>query len=429
MTIRLPKDPKDYDYEDQVAAMLLACGYYLETRLVLKAGTEEVLEFDALATPVNDYANRKVVEVKSGGWGIGDIFKLYGQTLYTGHGSAWLIHKQASSDTKKEAIAEVCEKIPVKTLRIDPAAGEQGDDFPLAIEMEKKLRNVLMAAAWWSRIADRLAQAKFRQWAKSDNTGADIVQKSRRYAGQLESSLFKESPLRRADAIYDAYKAAPQLTSSLIQHVLQHSGDPLHKVRKSVWDTHERVYVQYIAALEHRARIAVIKNAYDAVLLEKATPNPAVPWLKAGLGYKAFLPTSFQAGMQSLEAHPHAHRVAYFLQVFIEVLGGFYFSEDPEDVKLVADATGLPTEIVPEMVGMLDSFFPLPNGWVHKGQGGFHFIKGVPAYLRGAGCFAREFTRGKDWCKKNNSSWWTVNWHNALYNLLQPIHAVDQGAA
>jgi hypothetical protein len=68
MTIKLPKDPKDHDYEDQISAMLLASGYYLETRLILKKGTEEVLEFDAIVTPVNDYTNRKIVEVKSGGW-------------------------------------------------------------------------------------------------------------------------------------------------------------------------------------------------------------------------------------------------------------------------------------------------------------------------------------------------------------------------
>lgn len=64
MSIRLPKNAIEYDYEDQVCALLHAHGYYLETRLILKKGSEEVLEFDAIATPTNDYKNRKVVEVK-----------------------------------------------------------------------------------------------------------------------------------------------------------------------------------------------------------------------------------------------------------------------------------------------------------------------------------------------------------------------------
>lgn len=271
MAIRLPKDPKDHDYEDQVAAMLLASGYYLETRLILKKGTEEVLEFDAIATPVNDYFNRKVVEVKSGGWGVSDLFKLYGQTLYTQHKSAWLIHKQSVSPTKLEAIAEVCKSVPVKALYInlhDKATKEASDDIPPSIEMPQDVRNLLFATAWWSRCADRVAQARFKQWVKSDTSGTEIITKARLYCAQLEASLFKDTPIRRADAMYDAYKEAPQLTSSLIKHVVGTSKQDLKTVRRSVTDNAERPYLQYIMALEQKARIAIIKNAYDALAAE-----------------------------------------------------------------------------------------------------------------------------------------------------------------
>lgn len=425
MSIQLPADPKDHDYEDQIAAALLASGYYLETRLILKKGTEEVLEFDAIATPVNDYENRRVVEVKSGSWGVADLFKLYGQTLYTSHRAAWLIHRQPASATKKGALAEICDGIPVQTLYVnlrDETTRTASDDIPAALEMEERLRELLFLTAWWSRCADRVAQARFKHWAKSDDSGAEIVERAVAYCAQLQDSLFKTSPIRRARAMYDAYKASPQLTSSLISHVVAQSGDDLKAVRATVTNNAERPYLQYIMALEHKARIAIIKNAYDALLAEKAASDDRAPWRGGNWDavFKAVLPTAFREGMRTLDAHPQAQQAAYFLQVFIEVLGGFYWPADEADLKIVADSTGVPPEAVESMVGLLDAFFPIQAGWVHKDPSGIHFIKGVPAYVRGAGCFAREALHRREWATDNPSSYWTTRWHNALYALLKP---------
>jgi hypothetical protein len=228
--------------------------------------------------------------------------------------------------------------------------------------------------------------------------------------------------------MYDAYKESPQLTSSLINHVVNTSGEDLKKVRRTVTDNAERPYLQYIMALEHKARIAIIKNAYDALIAEKAGAGDGEPWSGGSWDalYKEFLPAAFKDGMQALDASPYAQRAAFFLQVFIDVLGGFYFPADPEDVKLVSQMTDVPTDTVPQMVAMLDSFFPIPGGWVYKGDKGVDFIKGVPAYVRGAGCFARESLRGKEWLSANESSYWTVNWHNALYKLLEPTLATKE---
>jgi len=427
MSIQLPKDPKDHDYEDQIAAMLLASGYYLETRLILKKGSEEVLEFDAIVTPTNDYTNRRIVEVKSGAWGMSDLFKLYGQTMYTKHSAAWLIHKKMLSTTKKAAILELSEKIPVSTIYINlanqPAKTKCGE-IPEAIEMDEKLQNLVFVVAWWSRSGDRVAQGRFKTWIKSDTTEAEAIKKARVYCGQLEESLFKSSPLARADAIYDAYKKAPQLTSSLINHVVSTSGQNLKQVRCSVTDTSGRPHLQYIMALEHKARIAIIKNAYDAILVEKTKTHDPSPWSGKTWDslYKMLLPPSFRDGIKCLDAHPKAQHVAFFLQVFIEVFGGFYFPHDNDELQNIAAATGVEPASVPDMIGMLDSFFPIPKGWVCKVDGDIHFVKGVPAYIRGAGCFAREYLYGKDWMKRYAASYWTTCWHNALYELLQPTH-------
>lgn len=420
MPIGLPKDAHGYDYEDQICSLLHAHGYYLETRLILKKGSEEVLEFDALATPTNDYQNRKVVEVKSGKWGISDIFKLYGQVLYTSENHAWLIHKKTPSDTKKKAVDVVCGSVPVSTININIDGEEKSESIPVGLEIPDGIAKCLFSTSWWSRSADRIAQSKFRDWCKGHAEIPETVKNAQDYLTALGECLFKKSPLSRVDSLYGAYKAHPQITSTLISFVADTSKDDVRAVRRSVSDQYGRAYLQYVMAQEFRARIAIIKNAYDALLEEADAHSKKGQVFSWGGLIKELLPDSFKSGMDSLRKFEHAQHVPYFLQVFIEVFGGFYCPTDDRELVQISEATGIPTEKIPEALELLDKFFPIPKGWVHKGDG-VNFVKGVPAYLRGAGCFAREDLYGKEWAKEfQQLSWQIPNWHNALYKLLEP---------
>lgn len=426
MSIRLPRDAKEYDYEDQVCSLLHAHGYYLETRLVLKMGSEEVLEFDALATPTNDYQNRKVVEIKSGKWGISDIFKLYGQVLYTSENHAWLIHKKAATETKKKAIQDVCGSVPVTTININIEEAADSENIPFGLEIPENIAKSIFSTSWWSRSADRIAHSKFREWCRGHADIPAPIQNAQNYLSDLDECLFKKTPLSRVDALYDAYKAFPQVTSSLISHVEKNSKDDLQTVRRSVSDQYGRAYLQYVMAQEFRARIAIIKNAYDAILEEansESKKGNAFTWANL---IKTLLPDSFKSGMDALSKFEYAQHVPYFLQVFIEVFGGFYCPTDDRELIQISHATGIPVEKIPEALALLDMFFPIPKGWMHQGDG-INLLKGVPAYLRGAGCFAREDLYGKDW--KNGFpqiKWQIPNWHNALYKLLEPSLKIEE---
>lgn len=425
MPIRLPKNAKEYDYEDQVCSLLQAHGYYLDTRLILKKGTEEVLEFDAVATPTNDYQNRKVVEVKSGKWGISDVFKLYGQVLYTSESHAWLIHKKSTTETKKKAIQEVCGSVPVTTINVNIDDGES-EKIQEGLEIPSDIAKCVFLTSWWSRSADRLAQSKFRAWCKGHAELPEPINNAQNYLSELDECLFKKSPLSRVDALYDAYKAYPQITSSLINHVADCSQDDLKTVRSSVSDKHGRTYLQYVMAQEFRARIAIIKNAYDALLEEansESKKGKAFTWESL---IKTLLPESFNNGMDNLSKFEYAQHVPYFLQVFIEVFGGFYCPTDDRELHQISKATGIPADKIPEALSLLDMFFPIPKGWIHHGTG-INLLKGVPAYLRGAGCFAREDLYGKNWGNDfPQISWQRPNWHNALYKLLEPSLKVEE---
>ena len=90
----LAKDPKGWELEDFVAAHFVSRGCYVETG-VKERNPDEILELDIVWT---DYRKepqvRHPVEVKSGDWGLGDVFKFYGWTRYLGLEPGQFVHKQ-----------------------------------------------------------------------------------------------------------------------------------------------------------------------------------------------------------------------------------------------------------------------------------------------------------------------------------------------
>ena len=80
----LPDDPRNIELEDYVAAHFAARGAFVETG-VTERDPIDILELDTVWT---DYRiaspTPRAVEVKSGKWGLGDLFKFYGWTQYLG---------------------------------------------------------------------------------------------------------------------------------------------------------------------------------------------------------------------------------------------------------------------------------------------------------------------------------------------------------
>ena len=79
----LPTIPKNAYYEDYVAAILNAGGYYLQRSIHDYVSGLEMLELDILASKItSEEVKNTVLEIKSGGWGIKDVFKVYGWLNY-----------------------------------------------------------------------------------------------------------------------------------------------------------------------------------------------------------------------------------------------------------------------------------------------------------------------------------------------------------
>ena len=77
-SVSLPELPKGKEFEEYISAFFQSGGNYIE-RSIIEREVEEVLELDIITT---DYCSStpeiKLVEVKSGGWGFPDLFKVRG---------------------------------------------------------------------------------------------------------------------------------------------------------------------------------------------------------------------------------------------------------------------------------------------------------------------------------------------------------------
>ena len=347
--------------------------------------------------------------------------------MYMDEQDAKLIHKKPVSDTKKQAIDEVIKNVPVTPLHVNIDSDDPLGAIPSGLEITSDLTAAIFLGSWWARSAERVAQKRFRDYFKSFQDKPEVVECAKTYVDAIAECLFRKTPLSRVDALYDAYKEAPQLTSSLIDYIVENSNESKQAVRASVFNNHERPYLQHVAAKEFSARISIIKNAYDAVLQERNTlESDGIGWSWDGL-IKSVLPVAFRRGMEELAEFPLPNNIPFFLQVFVEVFGGFYYPENDRENDAISAATGIPVDVIPNALSLLDIFFPIPNGWLFKGDE-IHMLKGVPAYLRGAGCFTRDSLYGEDW-KSDVSSrqrQFLGEWHNALYHILEPSLKVEE---
>lgn len=93
--IVLPDFPDGTEFEELVAAHYQCNGFYVD-RNIIEREEKEVLELDVVTTAyTSEIPEITLVEVKSGGWGFSDIFKVAGWLQYNGIERGVLVVKEA----------------------------------------------------------------------------------------------------------------------------------------------------------------------------------------------------------------------------------------------------------------------------------------------------------------------------------------------
>ena len=431
--VRLPRNPKNTDYEGLVAATFLASGFFIESNLHLRHESTELLELDVLATPSSEpLDNTILVEAKSGRAGFGDIFKVSGWMNYLGIDRGCVVVPKKPAKHDKGALEAVCSatNVDLHVLSLDNLdLGSLVDSGP---DISEDRWGSLIAAGWFGRLAQRKCLREFESFAKSGD--APELQSAREYRWAVQQALFEATPIARARRLYMAYSDHAQVTNSLIEFLSEGNSTKKNQITEAYRDTSKRLNLQYTSMLENTARLGIVKNALLRLLQREreieTTPETgsALNWTKLA---DWLLPLNFRSGLTQLGKHPYRLQIPHLLQLYVEVFGGFHAIHEDRDLNALSECTGIPSGQIPECLNLLDEFFPIPGGWFIEAKGELRFLKGIPAVYRGTGCFLRRalFDNKPYGTLQPKMGFLLSKWHDALVYALAPEYQVESGSS
>jgi hypothetical protein len=425
MSIALPKAPDGEQYEDLVTATLKALGYFTEPRLTFREGTHEVLELDVVATPLGQAGKaRQLFEAKKEAPSFSNVFKLFGQRMYLDISQACLVGLRAADPVHFPVYQAKGEELGIRICNYAIASPLETLATPVNT-IDPARRTIVAMAAWYQQISRRICEDKFLKECKARSDLASCTA-ARTYLFNVRASFFQRSPLARAEALYSSYFQNPKLTGELIAQVATEAGISEKDAWNKVNDNDDWPWIQGLMQIETTARLRIIKNALDDVVERGGLPPPQTTLKIGSLSIDMplhALPPRFHAGLELMRTHPHSMKLPYLFQLFSEVLGGFIFYNDVEELSLIESLTGIPQDQIVDCIRILDRFFASDgNSLFYTQKNQLFCMKMVPGAVRGGGAFLRKFVfKIEDYSAKYSEMGWLITkWHNALYRILEP---------
>lgn len=424
MPIRLPDKPTGKQYEDFVSACLSALGYFIETRIVLKPGKSQILELDVVATPSGDaFRDRMLVDAKSGDWGFKDVFKIYGWMNYLGIDRGLVAHLRPVDEDSQDGFQKIGADTDVRCCHLSTETENVAELAPACNDLTTEQQHTLTGCGWWQQIAQRLAYAQLVHKWKSEK-GNELLAEVKAYYAVVQQSFFRKDPLERVYRLYEAYQEYPHISGKLIALEAARRACGEQTVWNELKNTEKHPWLQFAMLLEHKARLAVVKNALDRLVNQLDEEARGIKRGPNGWGkvLEALMPENFRAGIEHLATNPLCRRIPYLLQLFIELFGGFYFEDSEDDIKLLSELSGIPADEIVPSLRLMNEFFPFERDWFYTVKDTLVCMKMIPGFVRGTGCFLRQaFYDFKDYAQRYpNMGWLLAKWHNALYHLLEP---------
>jgi hypothetical protein len=427
VTLNEIPEPGD-DLEDYVAALFQAAGFFVEKNLTQR-DPMEVLELDIVATDYGSEERRSILaEVKGGGWGFPDLFKLVGWMRYLDIGNgAFFVSKNANKD-----IAKVKAKMSALGVSIVYL-----DDFSQAIRTFESagLGSILpdeSASIWrYSYGIERRIARYLLDYSKSNPElqGPKAALEYHRLVSQ--GVFFANTSVERAHLLYEAYKAHPKLSLGVSLEMAGDDFDP-HSAPQANTPMTEALQegkhrlLQSCFYIEHRARLAILKAAVD-VYSDYVGDEPPLDPDGSSVTRSLYnsLPDSFREGVSWLGQQPTALRYALLWQQFLWGWGGFILSNlEGSEYESFARLSGVPAKEVPTALEAFDRFFPNVDWFISPGATDAQRIKMMPISFHGLGVNRRRVLYG--WNKRLSQvdgAAYTkrdlVKWNNAAVSFLK----------
>ena len=412
----LPEIPRGQFLEDAVAAALQGARFYIERSVHESQDGTETLELDVIASRYDPPLSRIfLAEIKSGGWGFGDIFKLAGWMRFLGMDEAVFFTTTRPDERKTQRMKAVCDQLNIK-LAVCPQYTH--NDLVDALAMcdcvpEPAAVDGTSVELWrWTFALDRYLILATKRARKA---GSAVAHRIVEYHSLINDRLFfVEKNRKKVVDLYNAFGEYGTISQEAAKEI-----DPLDPRKALDAELHsgEHETVQEALALLYRARLGVLKAAVDLIL----EPGDLDVRFKT-LGFYT-LPLPFRNAVKELRKQKFVHLYPHFWQLFLWQWGGFILSNRrDEEYEALSQATGIEVAEIPNALNAFDMLLPTNGSWFRDIFGEVRIMKLYPSAFRGIGSFRRlADVEPKEYFHVGVGQFATaalVEWHNSTVKFL-----------
>ncbi len=407
--ITLPDIPKDKEYEHYVAALLQCGGYYLERNITKREEGTELLELDIVSKKIDENGVKKtLIEVKSGGWGMPDIFKVRGWMDYLKitHGAFVVQNKKDDGDGSFEKRQSAARQIDVELIsNVLPDNKELLEAFQIENE---KIDSLQLKTFQYSYAVEAEMEKMLDDRCKSNPT--EGLKALRQFLFEVKNnSFFHRDAKSRVEDLLNTYAKNRNITARLacelkgkeFSSISEDIAIPEDKYKELFYKA-EKTDILYTALYaEYIARLTMLNTCIEE-LMDK--PNNELEELLLSLHHD-ILPQNIKNGMDVLKTHPYVKQYPYFWQVFTYLFGGFVLLDrKDEEYELLSELASIPINEIDNALSVFDILFPMNNGgrWFRQlSESKIKYMQFFPIPLCGIGA---NFWRMKMGIKDSNYS-------------------------
>lgn len=396
-TIELKQIPKDIPYEDYVSSVLNAGGYYLE-RGIHKREESEILELDIVTSRfTSNGVEKTILEIKSGGWGFPDIFKVRGWMDYLGFEKASFIVQK--KDPNQNLYNDVAFQLGLSLIVTEENKGKLSyNNIQKAYTItSNKNEEAFIDNLRFSYALERKLINDINSTAKSNNN-VEGFQVLKRYLFELcDNTFFEANPSKRIHKTFRLFTEHKHITARLDN---ESENNPYSKISdgvsiseasfRSLFYEHDKKNKLYGALyVEMLNRLYVLKHCVEDIL--HPVEQHGIAQFLADLDH-AVLPSNIKDAMDILKTHRYFYLYPHFWQIFIFLFGGFILEDQKDkEYELLSEITGVQQDEIDNALSAFDLLFPLDGGWMLPPKNNsIRILRFIPAPFCGIGVNLRK---------------------------------------
>lgn len=406
--LTLPSIPKDEFYEDFVAAVLSASGLFLERRLSLNKPVN-ILELDVVTTRFLAGGIEKTLsEIKSGGWGLTDVFKVRGWLDY--------LHYQSASfvvlDSKIQNFSEyqnVASSLQIGLVNVPKNTNGKLDFTSIQSlyhlpSIDTRVFDCAVTTLRYAFCMERLMTEKYLKPLAKDPKVLQGYRELNDYLNTIRDySFFVSDVHQRLLTVFGAFQQYKNISARIDteKNTGTYAEADTAEFSKA---TYERLFYN-IPAEQHPLHVALYAEMFNRLIMLKLAVEEAIKdRTLTGLlktVKRLSLPNNIKHGIDELLAHhPYFYLYPVLWQNFIFVMGGFLLTDKMnEEYHILSQLSGIPETEIGHALQAFDILFPIPDSsWMLDKPGtSIRIMKFMPLPFSGLGAnFRRLYYRPDD---------------------------------